>query len=142
MLCERPDIDASKVAWLIGIEEHFAAGVGGDNGPKMLKERIGVVDAIIEQNAGLSRFPCLVHYLVKELPWIYRLYHFFGFWIAKRVRGVRLIVLPEVRHDEDRDVEIAKRLVAVFGRYELLDVGMVRIEDAHVRTPSNPSLLD
>src|ERR687885_1722701 len=137
---EALQVDASEVARVVGGQVSLRTRVRGLYG----KLRGGVVgvDLVYKDHTRLAVEPGPLDDPGEEVPRPHRP----RYRLVPRVYEVEVLILLYGLHkgvgDGDRDVEVVDLVVVVLAGDELLDVGVIHPEDAHVRPAPRPALLD
>src|SRR5919112_2593220 len=107
-----------------------------------LRRRVVVVDLVYEHDTRLAVEPRPLHDLAEEVPRPHGLDDLLITRVPEIEVRVGLDGLHELVGDGDGDVEVVDLVVVTLAVDELLDVGVVHPEDAHVGPPPGAALLD
>ena len=134
-------VDGAQVAALIGQQRLLAAGVGGLDLP-LGGHHVVPVEPVQEDDARLAVGPGGVHDLVEQRPGVFPAAGLFGAGIDEVIVRAALHRLHKGLGKAHGNVEIRDVGVVFLAADELLDIGMVHPQDAHVGAPAGAALLD
>src|SRR5215217_2813913 len=107
-----------------------------------LRRRVVGVDLVYKHDARLAVEPRPLHYSAEEIPRPHGLDDFAVTRVPELEVRIGLHSLHELVRDGDGDVEVVDLVVVALAVDELLDIGVVHPEDAHVGPPPGAALLD
>ena len=134
-------VDRAQIAALIGQQGLLAAGVGGFD-LALRRHHVVPVQTIQEDDARLAVGPCSLYDLVKQLA---------GRTLAARLLGsgideIIILILFHRLHKgfgkANGDIEVGNVGIILFAADELLDIGMIHPQDAHISATAGAALLD
>src|SRR5215210_318323 len=137
---EALQVDAPQVARVVRRQVRLRARVRGFY--RELRRRVVVVDLVYKHYTRLAVEMRPLDYSTEQVPGANGLHDLAIAGVLELEVGIRLHGLHELVGNGDGDVEVVDLVVVLLAGDELLDVGVVNPEDAHVRPAPGPALLD
>ena len=138
---EPRQVDRAEVTGFIGQKGLLPTGIRAFDGAE-LWGRIVSVDAIKEDNPGISALPCLFNQQIENIAGTQAAAFLPSDRIDKSVILIFFNSLHEGFRDSHRKIEVVELPIFFFGTDEVQNIRMVHTQDAHIGATSGTSLLD
>src|SRR6185312_2071469 len=138
---EYAKIDGAQVTGFVWKKRYFTAGVGCLDKPER-RCRVCRVDGVQENEARVTGLPGTGDDVVPQLLCLHQPDHFFCAGMAQRPFPILFQRQQESIWDADGNIETGEYAFLLLAAYELFDVRVIHIEDAHISPPPLSPLLD
>ena len=107
-----------------------------------MRDRVIPIYSVDEDNAGVSRLPRHIYYLVKHLFGIELTGYFSGVGVYQIIVGAGLNRFHKLIGYRYREVEVGKSSGVVLGYNELHNIRVVNIKNSHIGSPPHSPLFN